>query len=198
MGRDNTVKYNWRILQLLPDAERTSYAGLRVEVLERPDGQLIVRYDGRLSRGHPGTTAAHGRPVGGRHRLVSGSETPTRGQQRGGSPHQQVAIAPSDRPGTGASGRRHSPKKNDAAKDAASKTSNPWTRTPTPTQLARWKAIQKGRLKGLSLRAISRELGISRVTVRKYAYAEKPPTKKLSAKERAKLMALRKSRTDAN
>ena len=68
----------------------------------------------------------------------------------------------------------------------------------SPTQLARWKAIQKGRLKGLSLRAISRELGISRVTVRKYAYAEKPPAKKLCAKERAKLMALRKPTTVSN
>ena len=83
--------------------------------------------------------------------------------------------------------------KNAAARETASKASNPWTRMPTPTQLARWKAIQKGRLKGLSLRTISRELGISRVTVRKYAYAEKPPTKKLSAKERAQLKALRKS-----
>ncbi len=46
--------------------------------------------------------------------------------------------------------------KDAAATDTASKASNPWTRTPTPTQLARWKAIQKGRLKGLSLRAISR------------------------------------------
>ena len=36
VARDNTVKYNWRVLQLLPDQERTSYAGLRVEVLERP------------------------------------------------------------------------------------------------------------------------------------------------------------------
>ena len=43
VGRDN----NWRVLQLLPDQERTSYAGLRVEVLERPDGLLIVRYEGR-------------------------------------------------------------------------------------------------------------------------------------------------------
>ena len=83
-------------------------------------------------------------------------------------------------------------------RDPASKTLNPWERTPTPTQKARWKAIQQARLKGLSLRAIARNLGISRVTVRKYAYAEQPPTKKLSAQERAKLMALRKSGTVAN
>ncbi len=82
--------------------------------------------------------------------------------------------------------------KDAAAQDAARKASNRWTRTPTPTQLARWKAIQQGRLKGLSLRAISRELGIARDTVRKYAYAEKPPTKKLSAKEQDKLRSLRK------
>lgn len=47
----------------------------------------------------------------------------------------------------------------------------------------------------MSLQAISRELGIARNTVRKYAYAEKPPTKKLSAKEREKLMALRNRAT---
>ena len=46
VARDNTVKYHWRVLQLLPDAKRPSYAGLRVEVLERPDGQLIVQYQG--------------------------------------------------------------------------------------------------------------------------------------------------------
>ena len=51
---------------------------------------------------------------------------------------------------------------------------------------------------GLSLRAISRELGIAPDTVRKYAYAEQPPTKKLSVQERDKLMALRKSATVAN
>ena len=88
VGRDNTVKYNWRVLQLLPDQERTSYAGLRVEVLERPDGEPH-----RQVR----------RPSGGR--LVSRTRTPTRGQQHGGSSHQQVPTAPSGRPGTGASGR---------------------------------------------------------------------------------------------
>ena len=44
----------------------------------------------------------------------------------------------------------------------------------------------------------SRELATSRVTVHKYTYAEKPPTRKPSAKERAKLMALRKSTAVAN
>ena len=46
VARDNTVKYHWRILQLLPGAERPSYAGLRVDVLERADGELMVRYQG--------------------------------------------------------------------------------------------------------------------------------------------------------
>ena len=46
VARDNTVKYHWHVLQLLPYQERPSYAGLRVDVLERPDGELIVQYQG--------------------------------------------------------------------------------------------------------------------------------------------------------
>ena len=46
VARDNTVKYHWRVLQLLPGRECPSYAGLRVEVLERPDRELIVQYQG--------------------------------------------------------------------------------------------------------------------------------------------------------
>ena len=44
VARDNTVKYHWRVLQLLPGAERPSYAGLRVDVLERADKELMIRY----------------------------------------------------------------------------------------------------------------------------------------------------------
>ena len=200
VGRDNTVKYNWRVLQLLTDRERTSYAGLRVDVLERPDGQLIVRYDGRrVATQEPpprmgalwaGATAWSPGPE--LRRVVSsvGDHHISRSQQRRLAALEPVRPAePAVKTVAG---------KNAAARETASKASNPWTRTPTPTQLARWKAIRKGRLKGLSLRAISRELGISRVTVRKYAYAEKPPTKQLSAEERAKLMALRKSTTVVN
>ena len=63
-------------------------------------------------------------------------------------------------------------------------------RKPTPTQQARWEAVQQAKNQGLSLRAIARELGMSRVATRKYALAESPPTKLLSAKERAKAEAL--------
>ena len=192
VARDNTVKYQWRVLQLLPDQERTSYAGLRVEVLERPDGELIVRYEGRrVATQEPpprmgalwaGVTAWSPGPE--LRRIVSsvGDHHISRSQQRRLSALEPVRPAePALNPIAG--------------KDTASTPSNPWTRTPTPTQLARWKAIQQGRLKGLSLRAISRELGISRVTVRKYAYAEKPPTKKLSVQEQDKLRSLRKTAT---
>ena len=195
MGRDNTVKYNWRVLQLLPDQERTSYGGLRVEVVERPDGELIVRYEGRrVATQEPlprmgalwaGVTAWSPGPE--LRRVVSsvGDHHISRSQQRRLAALEPVRTAePAVKTVAG---------KDAAAKDTVSNVSNPWTRTPTPTQLARWKAIRQARLKGLSLRAIARELGIARDTVRKYAYAEKPPTKKLSAQEREKLMALRKS-----
>ena len=46
VARDNTVKYRWRTLQLLPGRERTSYAGTRVDVLERPGGELSVLHQG--------------------------------------------------------------------------------------------------------------------------------------------------------
>jgi len=40
---------------------------------------------------------------------------------------------------------------------------------------AYWDAVQEAKSRGLSLRAIARELGISRVTVTKYANASSPP-----------------------
>lgn len=199
-ARGNTVEYNWRVLQLLPDQDRASYAGLRVEVLERPDGQLIVRYEGRrvAAQGPPprmgalwaGVTAWSPAPK--LRRVVSsvGDRHINRSQQHLLAALEPVRPAePAVKPVAG---------KETVAREAANKATNPWTRTPTPTQLARWKAIQKGDLKGLPLRAISRELGISRVTVRKYAYAEKPPTKKLSDKECAKLQTLRESTAAVN
>ena len=63
-------------------------------------------------------------------------------------------------------------------------------RAPTQAQRARWEAVQKAKGQGLSLRAIARKLGMSRVTAMKYARAESSPTKRFSAKERSKAAAL--------
>ena len=48
VARDNTVKYRWRTLQLLPHMDRSSYAGAVVEVLEGLDGQLAVQHEGSV------------------------------------------------------------------------------------------------------------------------------------------------------
>ena len=47
VARDNTVKYRWHTLQLLPCKDRPSYAGAVVDVLEGLDGQLAVQHEGR-------------------------------------------------------------------------------------------------------------------------------------------------------
>ena len=43
-------------------------------------------------------------------------------------------------------------------------------------QLALWKAVQQAQAQGLSLREISRQLGVHRNTVRKYARSLTQPT----------------------
>ena len=52
----------------------------------------------------------------------------------------------------------------------------PTSRELTPRQLALWKAVQQAKAQGLSLRAISRQLGVHRNTVRKYARSPTQPT----------------------
>ena len=48
VARDNTVKYRWHTLQLLPGMNRPSYAGAVVDVLEGLDGQLAVQREGQI------------------------------------------------------------------------------------------------------------------------------------------------------
>ena len=60
-------------------------------------------------------------------------------------------------------------------------------RKSTFLQRERWKAIQKARRKGMSLRAIERELGIHRSTIRRYLDAEGPPTRQSRAAPTASL-----------
>ena len=168
---DNTVRFQLRTLQLLPAPERPSYAGATVEVLERLDGQLGVRQDGRiiaaqeappspsfLRNGHRPPAIPPFASIGVNHwderwtahlAPMAASQEPEADQ-----PHftgGEVAAAP---PATGA------------------------PRKPTFLQKERWKAVQKARRKGMSLRAIERELGIHRSTIRNYLKAGGPPSRK--------------------
>jgi len=48
VGRDNTVQYRQRTLQLFPDADKVSYAGAQVEIQERLDGSILACYQGKI------------------------------------------------------------------------------------------------------------------------------------------------------
>ena len=113
-----------------------------MEVLERPDGELIIRYEGRrVATQEPpprmgalwsGATAWSPGPE--LRRVVSsvGDRHISRSQQRRLAalepvrPAEPVLKPVASKPVAG---------KDAAAKDIASKALNPWERTPTPTQL---------------------------------------------------------------
>ena len=169
VGRDNTVKYRWRTLQLLPDKSRPSYAGSVVEVLEGLDGRLAVQHEGR-------TVASQQAPP--RPSVLRSFDTRTvhtAGPSRytnGVTRRSEDAVASM---GTMLVVDRL---RNDADHNGAARvrrTATPRSRKPTPLQTARWKAVQKAKRKGLSIRGIARELSIHRDTVRKYMNAESPP-----------------------
>ena len=169
VARDNTVRYRWRTLQLLPDTDRPSYAGAAVDVLEGLDGHLAVQREGRVIP----SQEAPPRPSVLRGFAGRTVHTPTLHPPNNGLGRRWTArlaaldatrdaekpVATSGRNGAGrvrkAATRRH--------------------RKPTPLQTVRWKAVQRVKRKGLSIRGIARELGIHRETVRKYMNAESPP-----------------------
>ena len=190
VARDNTVKYQWRVLQLLPEAERPSYAGLRVEVLERADGELLLQYQGEavdFQEGPPPSSSLWGAGSG-----CSSDPEQEKVAEGAAISHLDMAqqallttLASADDDDANVDGvvtRRRSGKEKPLRHQLH--------RTPTATQQARWEAVQYAREQGLSLRA----LGIAKNTVQKYMSAESPPTKKLSAKERAKAEVLATSR----
>ena len=51
----------------------------------------------------------------------------------------------------------------------------PSPRKPTPKQIARWEAVHAAKRRGLSIRGITRETGVHRITVKKYLKADSPP-----------------------
>ena len=205
VARDNTVKYHWRVLQLLPGQERPSYAGLRVDVMERADGELMVRYQGETvdyQEGPPPSSA-----------LWSAASAcfPGPEQQEGAdgvvnshlneAQRERLAALESSESSDVIADDNEANDEDVATRGRGGKTRpvrHQLRRTPTETQQARWEAVQQAREQGLSLRAIARKLGMDRNTAGKYALAETPPTKKLSAKERAKAETLARSPTSAD
>ena len=187
VARVNTVKYQWRVLQPLPGAERPSYAGLRVEVLERADGELLIRYQGETmdyQEGPPPASALWGADTGcspdpelqPELQEVADSAVVTHLDET--QLKRLVALESSVEEAAKRAGGKEKPVRHQLH------------RRPTPTQLALWEAVQQASQQGFSLRAIARNLGMAKNTAKKYAVADAPPTKKLSAKERAKAEAL--------
>ena len=195
VARDNTVKYQWRVLQLLPGAERPSYAGLRVDVLERADGELMIRYQGEavdFQDGPPPSSALWG---------AASACSPGPEQQEGayGVVNSHLNEAQRERLAALESSNDDEANDEDAATMGRGGKGKPLRhqllRTPTETQQARWEAVQQAGEQELSLRDIARKLGMARDTVGKYAKAESLPTKELSARERPKAKALAASQT---
>ena len=170
VARDNTVRYRWRTLQLLPGTDRPTYAGAAVDVLEGLDDSLAVQHEGRIVpsqeapprpsvlRGFAGRTTHS--PIIHQPTNGLGSKWAAKLATLDANHDAEQPVATSGRNGTG----------------RVRKTVGPRRRKPTPLQTARWKAVQRAKRKGLSMRGIARELGIHRDTVKKYMNAESPPT----------------------
>ena len=165
VARDNTVRYRWRTLQLLPGTDRPSYAGAVVNVLEGPDGRLAVQHE---------------------ERIIPSQEAPPRPSVLRGFVGRTVHTPIPHLPSNGLGGKwvarlatldaevsHDDADRNDGGR--VRKAATQIRRKPTPLQTARWKAVHKAKRKGLSIRGIARELGIHRDTVKKYMNAESPP-----------------------
>ncbi len=170
VSRDNTVKYKRRTLQLLPDGSRPTYAGVQIEVQEGPDGRLLVHYHGQTLS----TQEAPPRPAQLRATDAAPPASPRLARSINGTGAQQEPRLETLE--TGEMDRDLRPRKSRAQQH----------RVPTARQRALWETVQQAKRRGLSLRAIARELGIHRDTTRKYALAESPPLRKVKSTARTR------------
>ena len=132
VARDNTVRYRRSTLQLLPGTERPTYAGVKVDVLEMLDGELVVEHEGQV--------------------IPSQDAPPRPNILRGINGHS--SHAPPDRNGLDsrwvrvlASLDRERAEENDRDNRAVRvrRKAVPAPRSPTPTQIARWEAVHAAR-----------------------------------------------------
>ena len=161
VARDNTVRYRVNTLQLLLSRDRPTYAGLKVDVLEGLDGQLVIEHEGRVIP----SQQAPSRPD--TLRGVNGHSSVTLPDRNGLSSHWATVVASLDRERAEEADRE--------TVHRVRKKATPPPRQPTPKQVARWEAVHTANRKGLSIRGITRETGIHRITVKKYLKAESPP-----------------------
>ena len=171
VDKDNTVRFQLRTLQLLSAPERPSYARATVEVLEGLDGQLSVRHDGRIIASQEAPPG----PV-----FLRNGHGPY-----ADPPATSIGVNHWDERWTAhlmplASSQEPEVDQPDftSGEVAAAPTATVAPRKPTFLQKERWKAVQKARRKGMSLRAIERELGIHRSTIKKYLEAGGPPKRR--------------------
>ena len=161
VARDNTVRFQLATLQVLPGPERPSYAGAAVEVLKGLDGRLSVRHEGRI------LAAQEARPspvfIRNDHGRSAPVPIPTSGDHGLGERWIETLAPLHSR---SEDGNDPSMMIDDVA--TASEPAATSARKVTFLQKERWKAIRKARRKGMSLRAIERELGIHRGTIKKY------------------------------
>ena len=151
VSKDNTVKYQWKTLQLMPSEERFSFAGVHAEIQEHLDGNLVVRYKG--------------------HKIHTQDAPPRAGALRQQGPvNAKLANLPRWLTDFTLEVNGNNRKRIKPVRDSRGK-----QRGPTLSQKIRWEAVQAANQRGLSIRAIARELNFSKNTVKRHLAAPSPP-----------------------
>ena len=133
-------------------------------MLEMLDSELVIEHDGQLI---PSQEAP---PRPNILRDVNGYSSHAPPDRNGLGSRWVRVLASLDRERAEENDRNH-----DSGVARVREKANSAPRTPTPKQIARWEAIHAAKRRGLSIRAITRETGIHRKTVRKYLEADSPP-----------------------
>ena len=168
--RDNTVKFQRHIRQLLPGGQRHSYAGATMLVLQSLDGRLSLQHEGRIIAAQTAPASPGSLPNGIR---PSPSDAipyvePEDGAKPPERPPNPLALVAAEN-GLGSVA-------DDEDVISIRETASP--NRPSFLQQARWDAMQRAKLQGLSIRRMARELGLHRDTLRKYIDTESPPTRR--------------------